>query len=169
LLIGLLALLLLNQSGIIAWVGASGSTGPSTSGAVLSTGTTLPSPTATSSATATSSVIPLSGWLQVTPSSVQLGCDGDQRTQVVVLANTGPEDVHWQATVFGFGDRVGVTVTPNEGDLDAGNSASVQVQNTTSTSGSHGGSSRQGVIRFAAESADAGTPASLNYTSQRCR
>jgi len=104
----------------------------------------------------------------VTPSSVQLGCDGDEQTQIVVLANTGPEDVHWQATVSGSGDRAGVVVTPSEADLDAGDSVSVQVQNTTNTSGSHGGSSRQGVIRFAADSADAGPPASLTYTSQRC-
>src|SRR5262245_59952172 len=71
LLIGALSLLLLNQTGAFA---SGGSTGPSTPGAILSTATALPSPTAISSVTS------LSGWLQVTPTSVQLGCDGDQRT-----------------------------------------------------------------------------------------
>jgi hypothetical protein len=151
--LGLLGLLLFNHAILLGPDGSAGSSGP---------GAAQSSPTDTSSPT------PLAGWLQVTPSSVQLGCDGDQRTQVVVVANTGPQQVHWQAVLTGSADQVGVAVDPTEGDLDAGASVSVKVKNTTHSSDSQNGSSQQGVIRFAPTSADAGSPPSLSYTAMGC-
>src|SRR5258706_8199327 len=62
-------------------------------------GVSMPSPTLTLTTT------PLARWLQVNPTSVQLGCgEGDsggegQQTQVVVLANRGPQPVQWQASL----------------------------------------------------------------------
>src|SRR5262249_41925881 len=117
-----------------------------------------------------------SGWLQVTPSSVQLGCGGNQQTQVVTLANTGPEDVQWQAEVqrqagmSGSGDRPGVTLSPNQGELGVGERVSIEPLNTTSSARSQGGSSRQGIIRFrfTTDTTDTGPPASLSWTSARC-
>ena len=165
LLMGLLGLLLLRQASVL---GLGGPPDPSAPGAALSNATALPSPTGTNSPAATSNATQLSGVLQVTPSSVHLTCDGDQRTQVVVLVNTGSEEVQWQAIVDGAADRAGIAITPNRGDLDAGATVQIQLQNTT-RSGSEGHSSRQGVIRLAPASVDAGSPASLRYTSDRCR
>src|SRR5262249_2580889 len=148
-LVGLLGFLLLNLLGVFASPGAPGSSGPSSA---------LASPTATSSPSATASSLALSGWLQVTPSSVRLRCDGDQRTQVVVLANTGPQTVPWQAVVDVSADQAGIAITPTNGDLDAGASVSVQLENTTQSSSSHSGSHSEGVIRFVPTAATAGSP-----------
>ena len=88
--IGLLVLLLLNQLGAFTVLGAGPFVpSPSAPGAALSSPTALESPTATTSP----SPSPVSNWLRVNPSSVRLGCDGDQQTQVVILANAGPEGV----------------------------------------------------------------------------
>jgi hypothetical protein len=106
--------------------------------------------------------------LQVLPSSVQLGCDGDQRTQVVILSNGGPQRVHWQAVLTGSGDQAGVSVDPTQGDLDAGAGVSVKIANTTHSSDSQGASSQQGVIRFTPTSADAGSPSTLSYAAAGC-
>jgi hypothetical protein len=100
---------------------------------------------------------------------VQLGCDGDNRAQVVVLTNTGPQHVQWQAHVQGAGDNPGIAFDPHDGDLEAGATVSIQLQNTTSSSGSHGGFSRHGVITFSTDDSDAGAPASLSYSLSRCR
>ena len=157
--IGLLSGLLLNQLGMFASRGATSSPGP-TSG--LSSPTTLLSPTVTTSASS------LAGGLQVTPSNVRLGCDGDERTQEVVLVNGGAADVEWQAIVDTAADRAGIAITPNQGDLDAGGDVSVQLENTTQSSDSGGSSHREGVIRFVPASADAGEVASLNYRLDLC-
>ena len=155
LLLGLLSLLLLSHAGAFAPGGSSGSSAP---------GAALSSPTATSSPT------PSSGWLQVAPNSVQLGCDAGQRTQFVVLQNTGPQRVRWQADVAGSGDQApaGVAVSPDHGELDAGASLPLQIQNTTDASGAQGVSSQQGVIRFPASAAEAGPPPRLSYTTMGC-
>jgi hypothetical protein len=151
--ISLLGGLLLNQLGVFTARGATGSPGPTT---------------ALSSPTGATSPGPLVGGLQVTPSSVRLGCDGDERTQEVVLVNAGPADVAWQAVVATAADRAGIVITPNQGDLDAGDSVSVQLENTTQSSNSEGSSHREGVIRFGPASADAGASASLSYRLDLC-
>jgi hypothetical protein len=157
--ISLLGGLLLNQLGVFTPRGATGSPGPT---GALSGPTALPSTSATTSPSA------LLAGLQVTPSSVRLGCDGDERTQEVVLVNAGPAVVEWQAVVDTAADRAGIAIKPNQGDLDAGESVSVQLVNTTQSSDSGGSSHREGVIRFVPASADAGAPVSLSYRLDRC-
>jgi hypothetical protein len=61
-----------------------------------------------------------------------------------------------------------VAMSPDHGDLDAGASLPIQVQNTTHASSSQGSASQQGVIHFAATSAEAGPTPSLSYTAMVC-
>jgi hypothetical protein len=160
LLAGLLGLLLLSQAGLFWLGGASAGSAPgmSTPGGALSR------PTATPSAT------PLSGgWLRVAPSSVQLGCAGSQRNQFVVLANTGPERVHWQVALSVPADQAGVAVAPNQGDLDAGASMPLQIQNMTHAGGPQGVAGQQGVMRFDPTTPAAGPPPSLSFTAVGCQ
>jgi hypothetical protein len=160
-LIGLVGLLLLNQLGVFALRGAPGSAGPPSA---LGSPTTAPTPPPT----ATASSRAVSSSLQVTPSSVRLGCDGDQRTQVVVLANTGSQPVQWQAVVDVSADQAGIFIAPHQGDLDAGASVSVQLENTTQSSSSQGGGQSEGSIRFVPTSATAGSPTRLSYRLDTC-
>jgi hypothetical protein len=153
LLIGLVGVLVLSHMGPFA---PSGSPGASTPGVALST------------ATATSSPTPQAGWLQVVPSSVQLSCAEGQRTQVVVLENTGPQQVAWRAVVAGSADQTGVTVTPNRGELGVGASRAIQLQIITHASDSQTAASQQGVVTFAPTSAAAGPSPSLSYTIVGC-
>lgn len=157
LLASLLTLLLLNHAGISSLGGGGGQTAP---------GQTLGSPTVTSHPTVSPS--PGTGWLQVAPSSVQLGCDSDQHTQTVVLRNTGSESVKWQAAFSVPVEQAGVTVSPQEGELAAGASMPLQLQNTTRTSGRQGTSGRTGVVSFTPTTPDAGASASLTYTTVGC-
>jgi hypothetical protein len=154
-LLGVLGVLLLNNAGTLSLRGASGQQAPggSTHGAALS------SPTATS--TPVSSPTPSVGWLQVTPGSVQLDC-GDSQQVEVVLENTGPQTVDWQVVFSLPADRAGVRVDPQQGELAAGDTVLVQLQNSTQSSG------QQGAIDFAPASPDAGPPASLSYTTAGC-
>jgi hypothetical protein len=125
-----------------------------------------PAPSATSAAASTTSALssptPSGGWLQVAPSSVQLGCDGGQDTQFVVLANTGTEDVGWQVVFSVSADQVGVAVDPMQGDLSAGTSITLQIHNTSQADAQHG------VIRFDPDTSAAGAPPTLNYTTSGC-
>jgi hypothetical protein len=161
-LIGLVGLLLLNQLGMFVSRGTPGSSVPH---GASGNATTAPLPTATASATVSS--LALSGWLQVTPSSVRLRCDGDQQTQLVVLANTGPQTVQWQAVVEVSADQARIAIAPSHGDLAAGATVSVQLENTTQTS-SQGGSDSEGVIRFVSTAATAGSPSVLSYRLDNC-
>src|SRR5690348_7220498 len=104
LLASLLALLVLSHAGISSPGEAAGQTPP---------GLALGSPTVTSHPTAS----PTTGWLQVAPSSVQLGCDGSQRSQTVVLQNTGPATVRWQAAFSLSEQQAGVSLSPQQGEL----------------------------------------------------
>jgi hypothetical protein len=147
-LLGLLGVLVLSHAGPFAAGGSSGA--------------------ARGSPTATASPDPLSGWLQVAPSTVQLGCDAGQRAQVVVLTNTGPQRVHWQVVLDGSASPAGIAIDPDQGDIEAGASLSVQLQNTTRASGPRRVSGQQGVIRFAPTAAEAGASPSLSYTTVGC-
>ena len=118
---------------------------------------------ALSSASATSSATPFSGWLQVAPPSVRLGCDGGQQTQFAVLANTGPEAVRWQVALSVPADQAGVEVSPKEGDLHAGASLVLQIQTKSRPVG------QQGIIRFESAIPAAGPPPSLSYTTVGCQ
>jgi hypothetical protein len=157
-LIGVLAVLLLGNAGAFAARGASGQSGPggSVRGGTLSspaaTATPLPSPTATTA--------PVS-WLQVTPSSVQLGCGESQLAQVV-LQNNGPQTLDWQVMFpLPVGQAV-VAVDPQQGELAAGESTQVLLQNMTQANG------QQGVIDFAPMTPGAGPPATVSYTTVGC-
>jgi hypothetical protein len=164
LLLGLIGVILLIQAGAFASGGVFGS---STRGGAVG------SPSATSSPA--SSPSPNASWLQITPSSVQLGCESGQRSQTLTLQNTGTAKVRWQAKFSLLSQQTGVTMSPLQGDLAAGRSVSIQLQNTT-RSGGQGGSGRQGVITFTATSSDDsqgsgsdfGAPATLSYTTTGC-
>jgi Viral BACON domain len=129
-----------------------------------------PQPAAGTSATSTAlsssgpspSAAPTAGWLQVGPTSVQLGCDGGQQAQFVVLANTGAQDVQWQVVYSVSADQAGVTISPRQGTLRAGNSIVVQVQSKRQSDG------QQGIIHFDPDTSAAGTPPSLSYTTAGC-
>jgi hypothetical protein len=103
-----------------------------------------------------------SAWLQIAPASVQFGCADHQRTQIVVLENQGPRPVHWQASLSIAGDQAGVAISPGDGDLGAGESTAIQLQNMSQSARS------QEVIRFSATDAQAGPPASVTFTAVGC-
>jgi hypothetical protein len=151
LLVGVLGLLALIQAGVFA---SGGVLGRSTAGQALSATTATSSPS--------SSPSPNAVWLQLAPSSVQLGCASGQRTQFVTLQNTGPAKVRWQATFSVPTQKAGVAVSPQQGELVTGGSIAIQLQNTSRSSG------QQGVINFAPTTPDAGPPASLAYTTAGC-
>ena len=115
-------------------------------------------PTAVSAASPT----PASSWLQVAPTSVQFGCADGQRTQMAVLENLGPAQVHWQTSFSEPTDQAGVDVSPNAGDLAPGASTVIQLQDTAHFSG------QPVVIRFTPTDPAAGSPPSLSFTLVGC-
>jgi len=124
------------------------------------TGGSVPSPTP--------SATPVAGWLQVTPTSVQVSCGQDQQTQVVELANRGPHAVQWQASLSVPTDQAGIEVSPHEGTLASGASAAIQLQLQLHHHHDQGASQQQGVMRFVPETPEAGPPPSLSYTIVGC-
>jgi hypothetical protein len=126
-------------------------------------GVSLPSPTLTPTTT------PGAGWLQVDQTSVQLGCGqgegGGQQTQVVVLANRGPQPVQWQVSLSVPTDQAGVEVSPSEGELASGASTTIQLQLHRHDQSA---GQQQGVVRFVPETPEAGPPPSLTYTTVGC-
>jgi len=153
LLASLLGVLALIQVGLFVQDGASRQP---TTGVALGSPSALSSPSPSPNASA----------LQVTPSSVQLTCTSDQRGQVVTLQNTGAVTVQWQATFST--QKPGVAISPQQGELAAGDSMSIQVQNTTKSTGPQGVAGRQGVISFMPTNLDGGQPAQLSYTTVGC-
>jgi hypothetical protein len=151
LLVGLLGVVLLSQAGVFSSGGAFGQSTP---------GHALSSPIVTS--TPASSPSPNAGWLQIAPSSVQMGCESGQRTQFVTLQNNGPTKVRWQATFSLSAQKAGVALTPQQGELAAGGSIPLKLENTTRSTG------QQGVIGFAPTTPEAGPPVSLTYTTVGC-
>lgn len=152
LIVALLAVTLFARAGYFSPFNSRAQTTPahSATSASVSTASAIPSPT------------PTGGWLQVGPTSVQLGCDGGQQSQFVVLANTGTEDVQWQVVFSVSADQAGVTISPRQGNLRAGTSIVAQIQNKRQPDG------QQGVIRFDPDTSAAGTPPSLSYTATGC-
>src|SRR5690348_11964862 len=102
LIAALLAVVLLARAGYFA---PSPLAGTGISATSTMTTTPAPSPSAT----------PAAGGLQVTPTSVQLGCDSGQQSQYVVLINSGSDSVDWQLEVSGGSDQSGVSISPRHG------------------------------------------------------
>lgn len=149
LIAALLAVILLARGGYFA-----PSSQPAAKTSVTSTALSSPVPSPSAVSTA--------GWLQVAPTSVQLGCDSGQQTQFVVLANTGAESVQWQVVYAVSADQSGVTISPRQGNIRAGTSIVVQIQSKRQTDG------QQGVIHFDPDTSAAGSSPSLSYTTTGC-
>jgi hypothetical protein len=152
LLVGLVSVLLLARAGAFAPSTAMGTASPTASEAAGSSAVSSP----------TLTTLGAGGWLQVAPSSVRLGCDGDQRTQFVVLTNTGPQDVQWQVTLGVPTDQAVIDVGPNQGTLQAGASTVLQLHNRPHPA------LQQGIVRIDLQSPAAGMPPSFSYTAASC-
>lgn len=163
LFLGLLSVLVLGRSGFFSQGGS-----PAGSGFTASPSLSSPAATTPPTVTAVTSPTPVAGWLQVTPTSVQLGCNGNQQTQFVVLDNTGPAPVQWQVAFSLPVNQVGVNVGPNQGTLNPGSSVPVQIQNQTHAHGPQGVPGQQGTIEFDSDTPDAGPSPSLTYTTVGC-
>jgi hypothetical protein len=155
LLVGMLSLLLLGHAGFLP--GGSSPSGTSAPGSALS------------ALTPTSSTAPGSGWLQVAPASVHLGCANGQQSQFVVLINSGLESVQWQANLSAPAGQAGIEVSPNRGTLNSGTSVPLQLRNRTRATGPQGVPSQQGIIDFVVDTSDAGLPPRLSYTTIGCQ
>ncbi len=151
LIAALLAIVLLARAGYLA-PSPRATTGTGISATSAANTTPSPSPSATTTA----------GWLQVTPISVQLGCDSGQQSQYVVLANSGLDSVDWQAELSVDSDQAGVSISPRHGTLRPGTNIAIRLQNNSN------GDGRQGVISFNTDSQAAGSPPTLNYTTTGC-
>jgi hypothetical protein len=125
--------------------------GSSTPTAVHSSTGTTPSPTITAN------------WLQVAPTAVQLGCDGDQQMQLAILTNSGPRDVQWQSDLGVSADQAGINISPKQGNLKAGASTTIQIQTRGHSA------NQQGIIHFDPATPMAGSPPSLSYTTTGCQ
>jgi hypothetical protein len=97
-----------------------------------------------------------------------LGCAGDQRHQFIVLVNTGPQPVQWQATLSLPHDQAGVQVSPTQGQLQAGASMPLQIQSQPPAAGAQGSATQHGVIRFMPLAPAAGPAPSVRYTALNC-
>jgi hypothetical protein len=159
LLIALLSVIILGHTNLFAAAGS-----PAGSSGSLTTGSTTNS--ILSTATAGSTTTPAAGWLQISPTSVQLGCDNGQQDQVVVLRNTGTEQVQWHAIFSTSSNSSGVEVGPNQGTLAPGTSMSIQIHNRTHSDGSQG--DQQGTIQFSPTTPAAGAGPILSYTTVGC-
>jgi hypothetical protein len=154
LLVALVSVLLFARTGFFSPRGSSTTHTPASS---ATSATSAASPTSAASSPTSSE-----SWLEVAPISVQLGCGEGQDTQFVVLENTGPGDVQWQAQFSVSPDQAGVEVDPSQGDLSAGASSAIQIRNTAQAD------ARNGVILFAPDTSVAGAPPSLSYTTASC-
>jgi hypothetical protein len=111
---------------------------------------------------------PATGWLQITPATVQLGCNTNQHSQFAVLDNTGSAPVQWRVTFSLPANQVGVTVNPNQGTVNPGSSMPIQIQYQADAPGPQGISGQQGSIEFNPTTPDAGPAANLAYTTVGC-
>jgi hypothetical protein len=153
LIAALLAVVLLARAG---YLGPSPRTGAGAGISATSATTSTPSPSPSAN--------PAIGSLQVTPTSVRLGCDSGQQSQYVVLINSGSDSVDWGVEVSGGSDQSGVSISPRHGTLRPGTSIAIRLQNTSHDDG------RQGVISFTTDTdaQSGGSPPTLSYTTDGC-
>lgn len=151
LLIGLVGVLVFAHAGVFA---PSSSTPPASASTQNAKSTTqlpsVPSPTT------------VTDWLQVDPTSVQLGCGDGQQTQSVVLSNRGSQELEWQADIPAGTDQPSIDLSPDHGQLDAGASVTVEIQRQ------HHSDGQQGLIHIEVAPQAAGSPTSLRYTVEGC-
>lgn len=156
LFIALVSVLILGHTTLF---GAAGS--PAGSSGSLNTGSTAHSILSTPTAGATTT--PDTGWLQISPASIQLSCN---QNEIVTLQNSGPQQVQWQAIVSTPGDTSGVQVGPNQGTLDPGHTMQIQIQYQPHHNNSQG--AQQGTVQFSPMTPDAGAGPILSYTTVGC-
>ena len=136
---------------------------PAANGA-LAHGTATPLPTATPKPKPSPTPrIVITNWLAVSRDAITLGCKGGNRTQTFTLTNNGPQEVQWQAQLQGGFGGFGISVTPNDGRLDAGDSVRISVTNNRSFN-----FASSGTITFQPDDSDAGDPPSVRYSMQNC-
>jgi hypothetical protein len=99
---------------------------------------------------------------------VQLGCNGNQQTQFVVLKNTGPAPVQWRVSFSLPPNQAGINVNPNQGTLNSGSDMPIQIQNQTHATGPQGVPSQQGTIAFNPSTPDAGPSPNVAYSTVGC-
>ena len=160
LLISLFSVLILDHGGLSQGNSLVGSTSPVAT--VSAVGPRAGIPTIVLSPT------PVSGWLQVSPTAVQLGCTNGQQVQFVVVENTGTAPVQWQAIFSLPSTQVGVSVNPNQGTLNPGTSVPVEILNQTQASGPQGVTGQKGIIEFNPEMLGAGPSVTLTYSTIGC-
>jgi len=158
LLLSLFALVVLGRNGLLA----PGNSAANGNLASANATTSAHSASATAASRASSSTPVNANWLEVTPSQIQLGCSNNQQTQTIMLANSGPNQLHWHAVLSRTGDRAGVSLSPDQGNLNAGASVAIQVQDRFHTNG------QQGTIRFVPDTSAAGAAPSLSYSTAGC-
>lgn len=117
------------------------------------TATTQPSPSAT----------PLpANWLSVSATDITLTCF-KSRSRTFVLTNKGPDDVSWHVELqYQSPNKPLVSVNPNRGQLDAGDSITIKVSNNAFAS------TQEGVIVFVPDDGAAGQGPRVNYTAKPC-
>jgi serine/threonine protein kinase len=132
---------------------------PGANGAAHGNATATPLVTTTPKPSPTPRIV-VTNWLSVSQEEISLGCKGGNRTRTFTLANDGPQEVAWQAQVQGGFGGFFISVTPNSGRLDAGDSVRISVTNNRSFSGAP-----SGTITFQPDNSDAGDPPSVRYST----
>jgi Protein kinase domain len=136
---------------------------PTDRGQGLGTGTQAATTvTAMATTTPTPNPTPVANWLRLSTDSVSLTCHGGGRSAKVTLKNLGSETTDWQES---GGDQLigGISVQPNQGRLDAGQSVDVTITNN-----SFSFTGQNGTLYFTPTADGAGDPAALNYTAKAC-
>lgn len=124
------------------------------------TQTLAPTPTVTPSPTATPGP---ANWLIASTTSVNLGCRNKSH-RTITLTNIGPQPVSWTAQVqdSNGSSTTGITITPQDGQLDSRHSVSISVSNTSLIF------SHQGTISFVPADGGAGEPPIVSYSTTPC-
>ncbi len=121
--------------------------------------------TATATTTPTPSPTPIGNWLRLSTNSVNLTCSSDSRQAKVTLTNRGLKSVSWAAQDSGPGFFAnGISVKPTQGSLRSGQSTTITLTDDSNNILANG----SGTLIFRASNPDAGSPATLDYTSQGC-
>lgn len=137
--------------------------------AISPTRTPLPTPTSTALPTATATPVPPTAtpvppaptnWLAARPTNLSIGCQKRHGAGAsVTLTNSGLQAVRWSAELPA---NAGIAVTPTSGTLPRGASTTIAVTNTSVIFG------RQGGFLLKPDSADAGQPVEITYTTTPC-